>query len=486
MSSIAILIGNADYLQQTPLDCCRRDVEAMQRLLEATERFERVDAHIDLRAEEMRDVVRNALPADGGCDEIFFYFSGHGDQQGADFYYCGTDYDTKQPNLTGLSSSVLHDLCRAASPTTLVTVTDACYSGTLLIKKGPPPSPPIVKDGFRNVLHFSSSMDSQTSMGGNPLSEFTLAFLEASARKTEGPVYYTDIEGALRDAFLHNDDQTPFFVSQATGRELLVDDAARLAGFRAWLSTTFRAPDADGTSEEDVVTPEPNGTDLIVPPPPTPRQILEAAESKTGSADRMRELTRALFDGVDSSFDANEFAEFFEKSLVYHNRYEEAAVEDFMIRVLAREDRPDSLVTAEIKRVRRKRTPWERMTGSLAFAMSNFEDDFTERFDLSLNCQLDQAQLKITLTPKFSRLQQIVLILSCAPSLEYLYVFEIVSLHFRNDWDRFDTEGREILRRWYKLTWSDSADGLIEKIQNGLAEAARKHVDDVIQTLGDD
>jgi hypothetical protein len=46
--------------------------------------------------------------------------------------------------------------------------------------------------------------------------------------KTEGVVFYTDIINTLRDEFIDNNLQTPFFVSQHTGREQFVDDAKRL------------------------------------------------------------------------------------------------------------------------------------------------------------------------------------------------------------------------------------------------------------------
>ncbi|KPF52043.1 hypothetical protein IP65_17765 [Novosphingobium sp. AAP1] len=488
LPSIAILIGNATYTQQNPLECCRRDVEAMAALLEATERFDRIDAHVDLDADQIRAVVREALPAEGGCDEVFFYFSGHGDIQTAEFYYCGTSYDSKRPNLTGVSHSALDDLFRAASPATLVKVIDACFSGTLLIKSEPLPPPPVHKDGFRNVLQFSSSMDSQTSMGGDPLSTYTRGFLEASVRREEGAVFYTDIANALRDAFIDNDEQTPFFANQGTGREILVDDAGRLAEFKTRLAKEFGAPRQEGVGDEDGQADEDAAErgNVVVAEPRTIKDILETAEVRMGSPEQATAMISELFDGLVEAFDEHEFVEAFEKDVTQHSHYCESTIENFMIRVLSREKRPDNLVTAEIERKRRKANPFTAATTSMLLALNQYDDQYTELFTLRLNCSLDRAQLRLTLTPKYRSLQQHVLVLSCAPSLERLYVFELLTRHLRTDWNRFDDDGQEVVRRWYKLEWGQDLGWLVEKIHAALVNSMREHIEISIQGLTDE
>eukprot|EP01037_Dinobryon_pediforme_P019033 gene19033-19380_t len=479
--SIAILIGNATYQQQNPLECCRRDVEAMAALLEATGRFDRIDAHVDINADKMRGVVREALPAEGGCDEIFFYFSGHGDIQAAEFYYCGTDYDAKSPNLTGVSHSALLDFFRAASPRTLVKVVDACFSGTLLIKGDPLPPPPIHKDGLRNVLQFSSSMDSQTSMGGDPLSTYTREFLEASLRKTEGAVFYTDIANALRDAFIDNDEQTPFFANQGTGREVLVDDAGRLAEFRYQLAREFRAPKDEDLGDESASECCDENCALVVAETQTIKDILEAAEAKMGSPELATTMIAELFNGLVETFDEGEFTEVFEKEVMQHSHYREPTIEGFMIRVLSREKRPDSLVTAELKRKNRTQDLFAVATNSMLLALNQTDDQYIELYNLQLNCSLEKAQLRLTLTPKYRSLQQHILVISCAPSLERLYVFEILTCHLRTDWNRFDDRGEEVVRRWYKLKWGQDLDWLVEQIYSALVNAIQKHIEISIQ-----
>lgn len=216
MTSIAILIGNAAYEQEDDLACCAEDVKAMTALVEATGRFDNVYARTNVDSDAMRDLLRTTLLPTGEYEEIFFYFSGHGAQIGGDLFYCGTTFDGGRPNETGVSHTEVLNLLRPAAPKLLVKVIDACYSGALLVKTQRT-THPVVKEGLRNILQFSSSKDDQTSWGGEQLSAFTRAFLEASVRKTEGTVYYSDIANTLRDDFLENDIRRHFSSIKAPG-----------------------------------------------------------------------------------------------------------------------------------------------------------------------------------------------------------------------------------------------------------------------------
>ena len=57
------------------------------------------------------------------------------------------------------------------------------------------------KQGFKNLIQIASCLDSQNSLTGDPLSQFTEKFRAAALSKTEGTVYYTDIIDALRINF---------------------------------------------------------------------------------------------------------------------------------------------------------------------------------------------------------------------------------------------------------------------------------------------
>jgi hypothetical protein len=71
---------------------------------------------------------------------------------------------------------------------------------------------------------------------------------------------------------------------------------------------------------------------------------------------------------------------------------------------------------------------------------------------------------------------QIRLVVTCAPSLEFCYVFEIGTEHRLRDFGEFDDEGHESVRRWYKCRWSENTDGLVTKIAARLRELVREHL----------
>lgn len=167
MSSLAILVGVADYVHLTRLSCCPNDVEAINSLVIATNRFDAVHTVIDSDASTLKDTIRNLLKPDTQYQQVFFYFSGHGHSDGNDFYFCLKDFHDKRPNETGLSNRDLHSLLREASPDLVVKVVDACNSGSPLIKAGSDFLPQ-EKGGLKNVVQIASCLDSQTSLTGEP------------------------------------------------------------------------------------------------------------------------------------------------------------------------------------------------------------------------------------------------------------------------------------------------------------------------------
>lgn len=475
MKSVAVLIGNAEYTHENHLPCCLEDVCAFRSLLDATGRFDEIIHKINIDADGMRNAVREALPLDSEYKEVFFFFSGHGSHIANDLYFCGTSFDCSRPNETGLSHGELIDCFRAVTPKILITVFDACFSGAPLVK-GAAVLPEIAKGGLQNVVQFSSSLDSQTSLGGEKLSKFTRAFLEASVRKKEGEVFYTDIKNALRDEFIYNDAQTPFFVNQGTGRERLVDDVKKLSAFKKKLETLW-SPDDDANDGEAA---DEGSADSTQVDPLTPAEALAAIEDKMVTSEDADETIGKIFDGIESKLKSNDFAKFYQYEVINHSDFYEAASKEFMIRVLSREERYDRLVTAEVKRVKKKTSPFHAV---LSGVMASINQDWEDRYSLRLNCTLARAQIKVRLTPNFRALNQLQLELSCAPSLQHCYVFELLTQHSLTDWDAFAANGSEVIRRWYKLKWDDDPEFLIEKVCNALTSAITEHIENTTKRI---
>ncbi|HWX82787.1 MAG TPA: caspase family protein [Xanthobacteraceae bacterium] len=458
MTNIAILVGNTAYQNLNKLECCHEDVVAIKELLDATESFAGIEVIENANASELKDAIRNFVDKYPSADEIFFYFTGHGLQHEAEFFFCAKNFDSKRPNETGLSNDDLHTLLKHAKAELIVKVVDACSSGALLVKSDFG-FLPVQKNGFKHLIQIASCLDSQTSLTGHPLSPFTEKFRAAALRKEVGPVYYTDIIDTLRDEYLGNNLQTPHFVSQGTGRELFVDNGRRLDDLRAKLNALAITEQV----REEAENPQ---AEVSI------ASLLQANEDRMASKEAVQKFIDGFFDELSKRLSDKQYSEYFEIGLVEHANFQEDATRNFIVRALSNETRPDNFVTARTIHPRRG-YPWN-------LAQIGFLDsDEPVTYELKLNCSLERAQLKVILTPKYLGLKQFVLIVTCAPSLEVCYVFELVTQHALRNWEEFDVSGKEITRQWYKMRWTDATDGLIRTILEKLSEVVQEHLEEV-------
>lgn len=463
MANAAILVGNTHYRNLAKLECCHDDVVAIEKLLKATEKYEEITVIENAEADSLKSQLRAAIDKVRSPEELLFYFTGHGHQHETEFFFCATNFDSKRPNETGISTNELHTLLKLADSGLVVKVIDACNSGTLLVKSENGWIRQN-KNGFKNLIQIASCLDSQNSLTGNPLSLFTEKFRDAVLRKTEGIIFYTDIINTLRDEFIDNNSQTPFFVSQGTGREQFVDDAKRLDGMRRSLEEMRTAVAA----QIDIAQQAPS-------PPMTLVERLRVVDSEVVTPELMSSFVGSFFDDLIKKLSKNEFVDFFDLEVKEHAEFEESTAKRFIIRVMSKEKRADNFVTAEHSRKLRKRNP---IFGSIGIFEQFIDDDqFNEEWDLFLNCKMPRAQLRITFTPKFTTLQRIVLVVSCAPSLDHCYLFEIATEHLLRDFGSFDSVGSEASRRWWKMSWRGSTKGVVSQISEKIAETLRGQLD---------
>ena len=470
MANTAVLVGNSQYRSLNKLSCCHDDLLAMRELLEAADKYSEINVIENTDADCLKSRMRASIDKNQSTGELFFYFTGHGCQQEDEFYYCATNFDPKRPNKTGLSSSELHTLLRLANADVVVKVIDACNSGTLLVKADDGLSSQ-QRHEFKNLIQISSCLESQNSLMGEPLSIFTEKFRASALRKNAGVVYYTDIIYTLRDEFIQNNEQTPFFVSQGTGREQFVDDAKRLDILRGKLAAMTEA--SLQSESEDQPT---------LPTVPSLQTMLEEAERNAATPEIITSFVNTFFDDLIEKVSNDKFSDFFDLVIAEHSDFLEPTAEAFIIRVLSRESRPDEFVTATISREKR-RNPWHMMRTAAILGLFGDDQRYQNVYDLQLNCAMQRAQLKMTLTPKYHSLKQLVLVVTCAPSLENCYVFEIGSQHSLKDFSEFDVEGDEVVRRWYKLQWTENTSGIVVKIASKLDELVRQHLENTEQRL---
>lgn len=210
--------------------------------------------------------------------------------------------------------------------------------------------------------------------------------------------------------------------------------------------------------------------------------LLARMESEVAQPQDVSSFVDILFNGIRDKVSADSFGEFYSLKITENSDFEEFETQSFITRVLSKEKRNDEFVTATVKREYKIQNSLTRLTQSLAFPQSP-ESDYTERLKLKLNLRMDRAQMRLNFTPKFSALQQINLIVSCAPSLETCYLFELATRHPRTDWNNFAEEGVEVTRRWYKLSWHQNVDDLITKIADQLSDVIKQHLEAVAERL---
>jgi hypothetical protein len=108
---------------------------------------------------------------------------------------------------------------------------------------------------------------------------------------------------------------------------------------------------------------------------------------------------------------------------------------------------------------------------------------YRDNYDVRLNCQMERAQLKITLTPRYRSLRQLVVVVSCVPSIEQCYAFGFISEHRLLDFGTFDHDGDEVARYCWRLSWNSHADIAMETIAEKLRATIRSNLDETRKRL---
>ena len=211
-------------------------------------------------------------------------------------------------------------------------------------------------------------------------------------------------------------------------------------------------------------------------PPRSLQELLAIAEEKSATPEIIDSFTTSFFDTLTNKVLTDEFSEFFEIDVVEHSDFEEPTTDAFITRVMSREDRMDEFVTASMKR-ERSRNPLSMMGTSMWLGIFGDDERYREVYDLRLNCEMRKAQVRFAMTPKFNTLRKVVLVVTCAPSLHRCYIFEMGTQHKLSDFQKYESEGDEAIRRWYKLEWTDDTAGVANKISSRLHEIVRQQLE---------
>ena len=219
--NIAIVLAVSNYTNKAnDLPASKKDGETISGILNATKKFDKVLTINDNESSsKAKELLSNFFIEHKGVkiEELFFYYSGHGEFSNDEFYYLLPDFDTKKKNQTSLQNNEVDDLIRTLNPQIVVKVIDACQSGTSYIKESDVLSKYFneTKKGFNKCYFLNSSLSNQSSYQDENLSFFTYSFVQSLKDHPTSEIRYKDIIDFILDEFNGNQEQTPFFVIQA-------------------------------------------------------------------------------------------------------------------------------------------------------------------------------------------------------------------------------------------------------------------------------
>lgn len=219
--NIAIVLAVSNYSNPSNnLPASKKDGEIIKGILEETKKFEKVLAiNNNESSSKTKELLSNFFIETKGSEveELFFYYSGHGEFSNDEFYYLLSDFDVRKKNQTSLQNNEIDDLIRTLNPQIVVKFIDACQSGTSYIKESDVLTKYFneTKTGFNKCYFLNSSLSNQSSYQDENLSFFTHSFVQALKEHPGSEIRYKDIIDFILDDFNGNLEQTPFFVIQA-------------------------------------------------------------------------------------------------------------------------------------------------------------------------------------------------------------------------------------------------------------------------------
>lgn len=246
--NLAILIGVSGYADPGDnLPGCKNDIELIESILRNSNKFSDTlkicegTSSAAIKSKLSEFVTRHKKSGEA-VEELFFYYTGHGDTHKDDFYYLPSDFDPSKRQQTGLSNAEVDTMLRSLGPHLTAKIIDACHSGVTYIKQKDAIDKVLQasKSAFKKCYFMFSSQKEEASYQSGHLSDFSKAFALSIHEHKDAQIRYKDILDFISDSFASTGDQTPAFVVQADLVEAFCDitptmrsDVARLVGLSA-------------------------------------------------------------------------------------------------------------------------------------------------------------------------------------------------------------------------------------------------------------
>ncbi|HPS92003.1 MAG TPA: caspase family protein [Methanothrix sp.] len=222
---IACLLGVSKYKNPYELKACDNDTALLYSVLESTGCYDdilRIDGNQESSKVKRQLVSFFTKYKEQQIEQALFYYSGHGDFDGKEFFYLLSDYDHSRKKQTTIENTELDDWIRLLNPDLTVKIIDACHAGVQYIK-----DPDVfakflqsTPKSFKSCYFLFSSLKDQYSYQDENLSAFTKSVVMSISSFDGTEMRFKDIIDYVSDDFDANAEQTPFFITQATNTEL--------------------------------------------------------------------------------------------------------------------------------------------------------------------------------------------------------------------------------------------------------------------------
>lgn len=254
--NLAIILSVSEYTDSiNNLPGCKKDADCINNIITKTSKFDEILFINDkLSSGKVKEKLTTFISEHKNkrIDELFFYYTGHGEFKNNEFYYLLSDYNQIKKNQTSLQNEEVDSLFRTLNPDIVVKVIDACQSGKAYIKEAGAITKYFQKtiNRFNRCYFLNSSLKDQSSFQTEVISDFTLSFINSIKEHDTNEIRYKDIIDFISDVFEKNTLQTPFFVVQADYTEKFCVINKTLKEYLNSLDTTF----FDETEEKEVET----------------------------------------------------------------------------------------------------------------------------------------------------------------------------------------------------------------------------------------
>lgn len=225
--NLAIIIGVEKYKSDSysDLSACKKDAQVISDVLKNVKDVkETLLLDNNETGSEIKREISNFIEKfkSETINELFFYFTGHGERYGEDFFYLLSDFENNKRETTGLRNSELDEWIKVLSPKLCIKIVDACFSGTQYIKSESSTEVELKKSaskyGINDIYFWFSSRENETSYAGSEFSQFTESILTAIT-ELEGEVRYREIMAHVADDFSRKNSPKPIFITQSDNIE---------------------------------------------------------------------------------------------------------------------------------------------------------------------------------------------------------------------------------------------------------------------------